>query len=82
MGNELDIWGKVMNTALSMPGVQVDRDEFLRKELAPYCSAEELDKAVAIRPLEVASKVVLDKVASSCNSSHTLKVTAISTKRK
>ena len=79
MGNELDLWGKVMNTALSMPGVQVDRDEFLRKELTPYCSAEDLDKAVALRPLNVTTKDVLDKVASSCIGSHTLKVTAIST---
>lgn len=33
MSNEVTIWNKVMGAALSMPGVKVDRDDFLKKEL-------------------------------------------------
>lgn len=79
MGSEVTIWNKVMSTALAMPGVKVDRDEFLKKELSLYCSPEDLNKAVSIRPIAGVSKAVIDKIANSCIGSHTTKVTAIST---
>ena len=79
MGSEVSKWDKVMRAALSMPMVKVDRDEFLRRELAPYCqSAALLEKAIATRPAAVVSKEVIDTIAKSCINSHTTKVTAIS----
>lgn len=44
MANEVSIWNKVMSSAMTVPGVKVDRESFLRKEFSLYCSAEQLDK--------------------------------------
>ena len=79
MANEVSIWNKVMSSAMNVPGVKVDRESFLRKEFSLYCSAEQLDKVISIRPSEVLSKNIIDRVANSCINSHTTKVTALST---
>ena len=49
MANEVSIWNKVMSSAMTVPGVKVDRESFLRKEFSLYCSAEQLDKVISIR---------------------------------
>lgn len=67
-----------MGAALAMPYVQVDREEFLTKELTRYCSPEKLCKAISGRPIDVLSKDVIDRVANACISSHTTKVTGFS----
>ena len=79
MANEVSIWNKLMSSAMTVPGVKVDRESFLRKEFSLYCSAEQLDKVISIRPSEVLSKNIIDRVANSCINSHTTKVTALST---
>ena len=66
MANEVSIWNKVMSSAMTVPGVKVDRESFLRKEFSLYCSAEQLDKVISIRPSEVLSKNIIDRVANSC----------------
>lgn len=78
MANEVTVWDKVMGAALAMPYVQVDREEFLTKELTRYCSPEKLCKAISGRPIDVLSKDVIDRVANACISSHTARVTGIS----
>lgn len=79
MSEEITIWNKVMKAAMSMPGVKVNRDSFLKKELLPFCTAEDIQAAVINNPVVVISKEILDKVANSCINNHTVKVTAIST---
>lgn len=79
MGNEINLWNKVMGAALAMPGVKVDREEFLRKELQNYCSPQQLEQAISGRTISYISKDVIDRIANSCINSHTAKVTAIST---
>lgn len=78
MSSEVTVWNKVMGAALSMPGVKVDRDEFLKKELKIYCSPEQLEQAISSRPINGVSKDVIDRIASACINSHTAKVTAVS----
>lgn len=78
MSNEVTIWNKVMGEALSMPGVKVDRDDFLKKELKNYCSPEQLNLAISSRPINGVSKEIIDRIANACINSHTTKVTTIS----
>lgn len=78
MSNEVTIWNKVMGAALSMPGVKVDRDDFLKKELKNYCSPEQLNLAISNRPINGVSKEIIDRIANACINSHTTKVTTIS----
>lgn len=65
-----------MKGALSMPGVKIDRDQFLATTFRPYGNSEELkDK----RPSEVFSQQVIDHIAKGIVKNHSTKVTAIST---
>ena len=79
MADGVSMWNKVMGVALAMPGVKVDRDEFLRRELKSYCSPEQLDQAVFGRPTTVVSKDIIDRIANACINNHTTKVTTTST---
>ena len=77
MANELAIWNKVMSAAMAIPGVKVDRELFLRGELRPYCTKEQMEKAL-VNPVEVISKDRIEALANACINNHTAKVTAIS----
>lgn len=77
MANEVTVWNKVMSSALAIPGVQVDRETFLRSELRQYCSKDELEKAVS-NPVNVLSEDRIDSLANSCINNHLLKVTSLS----
>lgn len=48
MENEKDLWNKVLSGAMALPFVEVDRESFLRKELALYCNIGELNIAVSM----------------------------------
>lgn len=63
---------------MNIPGVKVDRVDFLRAELKAYCKAGELEKAITC-PSQVLSAERIDKLANSCINNHTIKVTALST---
>ena len=65
MANEVTVWNKVMSSALAIPGVQVDKEMFLRSELRQYCSKDELEKAVS-NPVNVLSEDRIDSLANSC----------------
>ena len=78
MANEITLWNKVMSSALSMPGVKVDRESFLCKELSKYCTADKLELILRTCPQAGVSARIIDSIANSCINSHTTKVTAIS----
>ena len=79
MSNEVEVWNKVMKAALAVPGVKVERDKFLIRELLNYnLSEEQVKQAVKERPTNIVSRDIIDKIANSCINSHTTKVTAIS----
>ena len=75
MGNIIN-FEKVMNAAMTMPGVQVDRIAFLISTFKPF--GNDVLALVDAKPSELYSKDVLDKVADDIIKNHTLKVTAVS----
>ncbi len=77
MADGIEVWGKVMSVALAIPGVKVDRDSFLRTELRPYCSSDQLEKAI-INPVNVLSRERIDKLGDACINNHLIKVSSLS----
>ena len=55
MEKEIQVWNKVMSSALAIPGVKIDRYNFLTSELRQFCQPEELPKAVN-NPVDVLTK--------------------------
>ena len=72
------IWNKVMAVAMSFPGVKIDREAFLRKELAIYCTNDQLQEAISTSPCAVLPTTTIDKVAKSCINHHTKRAVALS----
>lgn len=77
MADGIEVWNKVMSAALAIPGVKVDRDSFLRAELRPYCSSDQLEKAI-INPVNVLSREIIDKLGNACINNQTRKVSSLS----
>lgn len=77
MEKEIQVWNKVMSSALAIPGVKIDRYNFLTSELRQFCQPEELPKAVN-NPVDVLTKKQIKTVADSCVNNHMLKVTTLS----
>lgn len=75
MGEELAIWDKVMNGALKMPMVKVDRTAFLTKEFSMYNNADQLrDK----RPIDLFDEEAIERAARGVINSHMTKATLTS----
>ena len=74
--SELVSWDKVMNLALSMPMVKVDRTAFLTKEFSMYDNADQLrDK----RPIDLFDAEAIERAARGIINSHLAKATVAST---
>ena len=74
--SELVSWDKVMNAALSMPMVKVDRTAFLTKEFSMYDNADQLrDK----RPIDLFDAEAIERAARGVINSHLTKATVAST---
>ena len=78
MTNEIQVWNKVLTSAMQMPGVKVDRDAFLAEKLYPYSTSDQLSTAIEKGPIGVISIDVLDTIAQECISRHTWLVTSSS----
>lgn len=79
MANEVTLWNKVMAGAMSIPGVKVNRSEFLMSTLMPYCDINQLKSiGEGHRPAEYLPMEMIDKLANGCISNHATKVTALS----
>lgn len=74
----VELWNKVMAGALSIPGVKVNRKEFLSKELKNYCDDEKLKLAIDSMPSDAVSMEVIDKIANACIRNHSILVTSTS----
>ena len=79
MEQESSTWNKLLSAAMSIPGITVNREDFLRTELAPYCEKNKIDKMIADGWLSDIDSSILEKVATSSINSQTIKVTSIST---
>lgn len=70
----------ILKTAMNVPGVQVKRNEFLRKELSKHFSEDIVNIAIEKNPAYAGISVKqLESIAKSCIIYETNKVTAIST---
>ena len=78
MANEIQVWNKVLSAALDMPGVKVNRVDFLREKIGLYCNDQQLQTALTESPVAVLSRNQIDKIADSIITTHVTKVTAIS----
>ena len=71
------VWNKVLGGILAVPGVKVDRANFLRSQLNTYCDEAEVIKAIESSPAKAGiSSKIIDKAAKSCIKFQTGKSTA------
>lgn len=69
----------VLNTAVGLPMVRIDRTEFLRSALTPHYSEEIVEKAISVNPAYAGiPKSEIKKIADSCIKYEATKVTLIS----
>ncbi|MCR5137666.1 MAG: EcsC family protein [Oscillospiraceae bacterium] len=69
----------ILAKAISTPGVKVDRESFLRKELRKYCREETIELAVQYNPARAGiSKDVVYRASKSVIDYESAKVTALS----
>lgn len=73
-----DLWKKTLSASLQLPFVKVERIAFLKKELQPYCTEEQIQIAIDDSPLKVLDKRTVNKIANGCISYHTTIVCATS----
>lgn len=78
MSKEIEVWNKVLSAAIQLPGVKVNRDDFLMEKLAVYCTGNQLTLALEKGTIGVVDEKVLDEIALDCIKAHTLKVTTLS----
>ena len=45
-----ELWNKTLKAATALPVVKVNRIEFIQKELAPYCTSEQIALAISDSP--------------------------------
>lgn len=78
MEKEIEIWNNVLGKVMQMPGVKVNREYFLRKNLSIYCNEPQVDLALEKGTIGNVSLDVLDKIALECINNHTIKASGIS----
>ena len=78
MDTEINIWNKALKSAIALPVVRVEREAFLRKELALYCTNEQLEIAISESPIKVLTKNQINRIANGCIKYHLTLVCAAS----
>ena len=72
-------WTKMLRAALAMPFSKVNRQAFLRAQLTPYCTEEQVRKAIESRPAQAGIRSeLIDTLADSCINSHVLRASGTS----
>ena len=74
---EQNVWGKVIKASTKLPFVQVNREEFLRKELSAYYKDQQQLEAI-IDGRRLIDQRVLDRLVNGCINYHTTVVTSVS----
>ena len=77
--NGENLWNTILKTVFAMPGIKVNRYEFLNSVLADYCNRQRLDMLKELRPYSIVSDEVIDAVAAQTINRHTMLATATST---
>ena len=74
-----NIWARILETSLAIPGAKVDRTSFLESQLSPYCGEEKVSNAIQFRPAPAGiSPGLIDKLADACTRSHVLRASSAS----
>jgi len=69
----------VLKSAMGFPGVKINREEFLRRELSKYYDEGVVTQAINKNPAQAGISIEeLEKIAKSCINYETVKVTGIS----
>ncbi|GHV81767.1 hypothetical protein AGMMS49991_03250 [Spirochaetia bacterium] len=72
-----EIWYKILDAALLVPGVKIDREVFLQKEYGTYCKQETVEKILQDGSVNAGIELpLMDKIASDTINSHSTIVTA------
>lgn len=71
-------FNKVIKAAMKLPVVTVEREPFLRKELAPYLDRETIDKVVLNGTKGLVDKKIIDQIANGCIRYQTTAVCSVS----
>lgn len=79
MKKDSQLWNKILAAVLRMPGVRVDRVDFLTKALAPYCNEQKLSLLPNVRPYAIATDKAISNAATACINYHTALATTGST---
>lgn len=75
----IQIWDRVISSALQIPGVKVSREQFLRRELDKYCDEDVVLKAIENSPTEAGiSPKIIKKISKSIISGHRMRTTSLS----
>ncbi len=70
---------QTLRASAQMPGVRINREKYLRSELKRFCSADQVDLAVATSPAEAGVPLdVVNRIANSVIKNETGRVTTIS----
>lgn len=78
-GKHGDFFYAIINTALHTPGVRVQRDEFLKKQLSRHFSEDIVKKAIQKNPASAGISIEkIEKIAISCIKYENMKVSSIS----
>ena len=79
MADEVKIWNNILASAMDIPGVKVNRREFLTRALFPYHDKVDLNAIMnGEKPATFLSLDDIDKLVDECISNHLTKVTTIS----
>ena len=69
----------VLRSAMELPGVRINRVDFLRKELSKHFDSDVVEKAILTNPAQAGIYVKnLEKIAKACINYETKRVTALS----
>ena len=78
-GNKTELCEKVLNSAVSVPGVKVDRNSFLKQSFKMICSEDQIIKAIETSPAAAGIDLdTINKLARSSIEFETNKVTLLS----
>lgn len=70
---------KIIKLSMEIPGVRIDRAQFLRKELKRYYEDDVIENVIATNPARAGvSKQDIERIAKGCINYETTQVTAIS----
>ena len=77
--NGSQIFGKLADTIMKMPGLRIDRSEYLKKELSPFAPPEVIEQAIKTSPLNAGIKPEdIDKLANAALKYHVMIAASIS----